>query len=469
MGKIAKSLTEAIHRSNLKSGMTVSFHHHLRAGDHVLNMVMDAIAQQGLTNIKVNASALHASHAPLVTHINNHVVSEIETAYMSSEVGKSISQGILETPVIFRTHGNRASSIISGESKIDVAFIAASICDQDGNCSGIYGKSAFGSLSYAMADAEHAGYKIVITDNLSQAPVEHPSIAGNKIDCIVVVDSIGDPAGILSNTTVLTKSPTRLKIARDTVDAMDALGIIQPGMNYQAGAGGISLAVTKYLYDIMKQRHITGGSCIGGITGYMVEMLHENNFHQLLDAQSFDLAAVQSLRDDPHHVEISTAEYASPDIHSAVDNLDAVILGATEIDFDFNVNVHTDSFGQIMGGSGGHTDAAAGSKLTVIVAPALRGRIGAVKEHVTTISTPGKYIDLFISEFGIAVNPRRPELKARLTASGLKLTEIQEQYQMAVRLTGTPRPIEPGAKTVAKVLGRDGKLLDTIRSRNTPL
>lgn len=316
---------------------------------------------------------------------------------------------------------------------------------------------------------KHAGYKIVITDNLSQAPVEHPSIAGNKIDCIVVVDSIGDPAGILSNTTVLTKSPTRLKIAQDTVDAMDALGIIQPGMNYQAGAGGISLAVTKYLYDIMKQRHITGGSCIGGITGYMVEMLHENNFHQLLDAQSFDLAAVQSLRDDPHHVEISTAEYASPDIHSAVDNLDVVILGATEIDFDFNVNVHTDSFGQIMGGSGGHTDAAAGSKLTVIVAPALRGRIGAVKEHVTTISTPGKYIDLFISEFGIAVNPRRPELKARLTASGLKLTEIQEQYQMAVRLTGTPRPIEPGAKTVAKVLGRDGKLLDTIRSRNTPL
>lgn len=463
MGKIAGSIAEAIERSGLKSGMTVSFHHHLRAGDYVLNMIMDVIAQQGLTDIKINASALHPSHAPLVTHIKNHVVTGIETAYMSSEVGKCISEGILETPVVFRTHGNRASSIISGESRINVAFIAASVCDSDGNCSGRYGPSAFGSLGYAMADADCAEYKIVITDHLTQNPVEYPSIPGNKIDCIVVVDSIGNPAGILSNTTVLTRNPTRLKIARDTVKTMDALGVIRDGMNYQAGAGGISLAVTKYLCDVMQQRDIVGGSCIGGITEHMVEMLRMKKFRRLLDAQSFDLAAVRSLREDSEHIEMSAAAYASPDIHSAVNDLDTVILGATEIDVHFNVNVHTNSFGQIMGGSGGHTDAAAGSKLTIIVAPALRGRIGVIKDCVTTISTPGNYVDLFISEFGVAVNPRRMELKRQLLAAGLSVVDIQDQYQMEIALTGKPCPIQHGPKTVANIFGRDGKLLDIIQ------
>ena len=42
--KLLSSLREAIEACGLGDGMTVSFHHHLRNGDYVLNMVMAEIA-----------------------------------------------------------------------------------------------------------------------------------------------------------------------------------------------------------------------------------------------------------------------------------------------------------------------------------------------------------------------------------------------------------------------------------------
>jgi len=48
VSKLANSLEEAIRSSGLKNGMTISFHHHLRNGDHVLNLVLDTIAKMGL-------------------------------------------------------------------------------------------------------------------------------------------------------------------------------------------------------------------------------------------------------------------------------------------------------------------------------------------------------------------------------------------------------------------------------------
>lgn len=103
-----------------------------------------------------------------------------------------------------------------------------------------------------------------------------------------------------------------------------------------------------------------------------------------------------------------------------MDSLDVAVLGATEIDTDFNVNVHTDSSGRIMGGSGGHSDAAAGSKLSIITAPLFRGRLPIVRDRVTCISTPGKDIDVLVTQAGIAVNPRREELRERLTQAGCR-------------------------------------------------
>ena len=155
--------------------------------------------------------------------------------------------------------------------------------------------------------------------------------------------------------------------------------------------------------------------------------------------------------------------YAAPGERSAVvDNLDVVILGATEIDTDFNVNVHTDSNGYIMGGSGGHSDTAAGAKLSMIIAPMFRARLPIVTDRVTCISTPGESIDVLVTQGGIAVNPRRVELKQRLVDAGLPVVDIHELKEKAERITGTPSRLPKGDRAVAEVIYRDGTLLDTI-------
>ncbi len=463
MNKVVSSLREAIELSGLKSGMTVSFHHHLRNGDYVLNMVMEQIAEMGIKDLTVNASSLFDTHAPLLDHIKNHVVRKIQTDYMAGGVGKAISQGIMEEPVEFRTHGGRPSAIELGQTPIDVAFIAAPTSDTMGNCSGKYGKSACGSLGYAYPDAMNAKKVVVITDNLVPYPLLDWSIPETYVDYVVTVDAIGDPRGIVSGTTKITRDPVGLVMASNAAKVIKYSGLLKDGFSFQTGAGGASLAAAKFLKDIMLQENIKGSFGLGGITGYMVDMLEAGCFESLLDVQCFDLKAVESIRTNPRHQEISASHYASPSARSAVvDSLDVVILGATEVDTDFNVNVHTDSNGYIMGGSGGHSDTAAGAKLSMIIAPMFRARLPIVTDRVNCISTPGKDIDVLVTQGGIAVNPKDTELKQRLVEAGLPIVDIRELKEKAESITGKPNTIAKGDHAVAKVISRDGELLDTI-------
>lgn len=156
-------------------------------------------------------------------------------------------------------------------------------------------------------------------------------------------------------------------------------------------------------------------------------------------------------------------QYASPSSRSAVvDSLDVVILGATQIDTDFNVNVHTDSNGYIMGGSGGHSDTAAGAKLSMIIAPMFRARLPIVTDRVTCVSTPGKDIDVLVTQGGIAVNPKNGQLMENLKSAGLPVIDIHELKEKTERITGTPRTLPKGDRVVADVISRDGTLLDQI-------
>jgi citrate lyase subunit alpha / citrate CoA-transferase len=461
--KSVKTLREAIALSGLKDGMTVSFHHHLRNGDYVLNMVMEEIAAMNIKGLTVNASSLFDTHLPLIEHAKNHVVRKIQTDYMSGVIGRCISKGVMEEPVEFRTHGGRPSAIELGCTPIDVAFIAAPASDSMGNCTGKYGKSACGSLGYAFPDAMNAKKVIVITDNLMPYPLLGWSIPETYVDYVVEVDAIGDPSGIVSGTTKITRDPIGLIMAADAARVIQYSGLLKDGFSFQTGAGGASLAAAKFLKEIMLKENIKGSFGLGGITGYMVEMLNAGCFESLLDVQCFDLDAVESIRSNPKHQEISATHYASPSARSAVvDSLDVVILGATEIDTDFNVNVHTDSNGYIMGGSGGHSDTAAGAKLSMIIAPLSRARLPIVTDHVTCVSTPGKDIDVVVTQRGIAVNPRNKGLSDRLKQAGLPIVDIHELKEIAERITGVPRKLEKGERAVAKVIYRDGTLLDTI-------
>ena len=462
MSKVVGSLREAISAAGLRDGMTVSFHHHLRSGDYVINMVMNEIAAMGIKNLTVNASSLFDVHAPLAEHIKSGVITKIITDYMSAGLGKYISAGIMEQPVEFMTHGGRPTAIMQGKTPIDVAFVAAPAADGDGNCTGKIGRSACGSLGYAFADAEYAKKTIIITDGLCEK-LEEPSIDGKFVDFVVCADEIGDPRGIVSGTTTITRDPVGLIMARDAADVIKYSGLLKEGFSFQTGAGGASLAAAKFLMDIMLEERIRGSFGLGGITGYMVDMLRAGCFEELRDVQCFDLKAVESIRTYPRHHEIGAFEYASPaNGHAWVNSLDAVILGATEIDTDFNVNVHTDSAGIIMGGSGGHSDTAAGAKLAMVIAPLFRARQPIITDRVNCVSTPGKDIDVLVTQYGIAVNPKNEELRDRLIRAHMPVVSIEELKAKAESLCGVPKALEHGERVVAKVIGRSGEVQDLI-------
>ena len=460
--KMIGSLREALKAMGLADGMILSFHHHLRNGDAVLNGTLDAASSLGISGLTVAASSIFPVHAPLVEHIRRGTVSRLEVNYMSGPVADFVSRGGMMEPVIFRTHGGRPRAIESGELPIDIAVVAAPSADGRGNLTGTKGPSACGSLGYAMADARCAKRVLAVTDN----PVDRvapASIDQSLVDAVVTVDSIGDPAGIVSGTTRMPRDPVALVMARYAAMAIKASGLLADGVSFQTGAGGASLAAASYLRDMMRDLGVVGSFGMGGITSHMVRFLREGLVKRLYDVQCFDLEAVKSIAEDERHVEVSASLYASPGTKGPlVDDLDVVILGATEIDLDFNVNVHTDSSGRIIGGSGGHSDTAAGAKLAVVVAPLVRSRLPIVVDRVTTVSTPGDTVDLLVTERGMAVNPARPELRETLDRAGLPVMSIGELREIALSITGIPRTYRPKGRTVGIVEYRDGRVIDRI-------
>lgn len=462
--KVLHNLEEALDKLSITDGMTISFHHHLRNGDFVLNKVMEELAARGVRDLTVAASSIFPIHAPLVEHMENGVVTGLVTNYITGPVAKAVSKGKLQKPAIMQTHGGRARAIESGDLHIDVAFLAAPTADTYGNINGVYGNAACGSLGYAVADAEYADKTIAITDNLVPYPAYPIEISQVFIDYVVQIDSIGDPKGIVSGTTKITKDPVALIIAKRASEVIKASGLVQDGMSFQTGAGGTSLAVTAELKKIMQHEGVVGSFASGGITGYLVEMLEEGLFRTLFDVQCFDLKAIESYRDNPTHQFMSASMYGNPHTKGAVvNNLDIVILGATEIDTDFNVNVTTGSNGMIMGGSGGHSDTAAGSKLAIVVTNLMKARLPIIKDKVMTITTPGESIDVVVTERGIAVNPRRVDLLEKLRSTKLPLMTIHELKLLAERITGVPKAFAPSEEIVAVVEYRDGSVIDVVK------
>lgn len=202
----------------------------------------------------------------------------------------------------------------------------------------------------------------------------------------------------------------------------------------------------------------------GGITAYFVEMLNEGLFRALFDVQDFDLVSVASAGSNPKHMAMSGSLYGNP--HTCgpvVNNLDIMILGATEIDTDFNVNVVTGSDGTIMGASGGHNDTAAGSKISIVVTNLLKGRLCVLRDKVTTVTSPGETIDVLVTDRGIAVNPRRSDLLEKLKDSKLPIMDIRTLKGIGEKLAGKPDPIAFTDKVVAVVEYRDGTVIDVVR------
>jgi len=462
--KLLDNLEEAIVKSGLKDGMTISFHHHFREGDYILNMVLDIIAKLGIKDLTLASSSLGSIHKPLIEHIKSGVVTKITTSGLRGALAEEISRGLMKEPVIIRSHGGRARAIEAGDIKIDVAFLGAPSSDEYGNASGSRGVANCGSLGYAKVDAQYADKVIIITDCLVDFPNMPASIPQTNVDYVVKIDKIGDPAGIASGATRFTKNPKELLIAEYASKAIIESGYFKDGFSFQTGTGGSSLAVSRFLRDEMIKREIKASFALGGITKPMVEMHEEGLIKHLFDVQGFDLSAVNSIDKNPMHHEVDASFYANPHNKGCIANkLDVVVLSALEIDTDFNVNVMTGSDGVLRGASGGHCDTAASAKMTVIVSPLIRGRIPCVVDSVNTVITPGESIDLLVTEVGIAVNPRREDLVERFKKMSIPTYTIEELKEKAEAVVGVAEKIEYEEQVIAIVEYRDGSIIDVVR------
>ncbi|MCK1207310.1 citrate lyase subunit alpha [Streptococcus uberis] len=463
--KLLSSIREAIEKTGLKDGMTISFHHHFREGDYVMNMVLEEIANMGIKNISIAPSSIANVHEPLIDHIKNGVVTNITSSGLRDKVGAAISSGIMENPVVIRSHGGRARAIAAGDIHIDVAFLGAPSSDAYGNANGTKGKATCGSLGYAMIDAKYADQVVIITDTLMPYPNTPISIPQTDVDYVVVVDAIGDPEGIAKGATRFTKNPKELLIAEYASKVITNSPYYKEGFSFQTGTGGASLAVTRYMREQMIKDGIKASFALGGITNAMVELLQEGLVEKIMDVQDFDHPSAISLDQNSQHYEIDANMYASPlSKGSVINQLDTCVLSALEVDTDFNVNVMTGSDGVIRGASGGHCDTAFAAKMSLVISPLVRGRIPTFVDQVNTVITPGTSVDVIVTEIGIAINPNRQDLVDHFKDLKVPQYTVEELKEKAYAIVGQPDPIEYGDKVVALIEYRDGSLIDVVRN-----
>lgn len=460
--KVVPTLWEALRRCGLCDGMTISTHHHLRDGDLISNKIFELASEMGVKDLVWFPSASFPCNDPVIKYLDDGTINRIEGS-MNGPIGRYVSEGKMKGTAVLRSHGGRVQAIQDGEVKIDIAVLAAPSADCFGNAKGTGGSSACGVIGYAKADSMYAGKVIVVTDNLVDLPCFPMEIEGNYVDFVVVVDKIGIPEKIVSGTTQITKSPDRLLIAELTASFLEKSGILKDGVTMQAGAGGTSLAIAVFVHQILKDKGWRSKFGFGGSTKYMVKMLEEGQMGCILDAQAFDLEAVKSIENNPDHIAYSV--YNAYNYHSKgnlTSMMDIVILGATEVDLNFNGNVVTHSDGYLLHGIGGWQNCLH-ARNVILALPLFRDRIPVIVDEVTTLCGPGELIDVIITERGIAINPLRQDLLDSVKGSSLPLKTIKELKDEAEKICGIPRKPQFDEEIVAAVKWVDGTVIDVVR------
>lgn len=464
--KRTPTLAEALRRAGLRDGMRVSTHHHFRDGDLTAEQLFEAAESLGVRDLTWFPSAVFPSHARLIPYLELGVIRSIEGS-LNGPLGDYATQGKMRGPAVLRSHGGRYRALQDGDVRVDIAVIAAPCADAFGNANGLSGPAACGPLGFAAGDAQYADHVIVATDHLVPFPCLPWHIQGNWVDQVVVLDRIGDPAKIVSGTTRVTRSPDRLRIAELAAKFVAVTGIMRPGFSFQAGAGGTSLAFAAFLADHMRASGVTAGFVRGGGTEVLVGMLQEGLTPCILDGQCFDLAAVRSMATDPRHV--ATSPFTSYNHHGRgnfASMVDVAVLGATEVDLDFNANVVTHSDGRLQHGIGGWQDALFAG-CSILAVPSFRNRLPVVRDRVTTLCAPGEMVDVVVTERGVAVNPRRTDLIESASDAGFPLTTLAELQAGAEALCGKPDVPPLTDDVFGLVTWVDGTVIDALRRPET--
>ncbi len=169
------------------------------------------------------------------------------------------------------------------------------------------------------------------------------------------------------------------------------------------------------------------------------------------------------MRDNPRHVATSpftSYNYNGKGFFGTL--LDAVVLGATEVDVNFNANVVTHSDGRLLHGIGGWQNCLF-SNCTILAVPSVRDRIPVIVDEVTTLTGPGDLIDVVATERGLCINPKRKDLLDAVKGSGLPIKDIRELQKETYDICGgKPNPPKRSDEPVAVVKWVDGTVIDSV-------
>ena len=168
------------------------------------------------------------------------------------------------------------------------------------------------------------------------------------------------------------------------------------------------------------------------------------------------------MRENAGHV--NTSPFTSYNYHGKgnfAQFVDVVILGATEVDVNFNANVVTHSDGYLLHGIGGWMNCLF-SKCVILPIPLFRDRMPVICDEVTTICGPGELIDVIVTERGIAINPLRPDLNEKMKGSPLPIKSLHELKAEAEKICGKPQKARLTDEVVAVIKWVDGTVIDSV-------
>ncbi len=459
--KRVADLKDELVKKGMKEGKGISTHHHFRNGDLIANQIFDIAKELGVKDLVWVPSASFPCHQHLIQYLEDGTIHHIEGS-MNGPLGRFTSRGNMKGTGILRSHGGRYQAIQDGDVVIDIAVIAAPTADAFGNATGDRGDAACGLLGFALGDSQYADKVVVVTDNIVPFPCIPWQIQGNYVDYVVEVEKVGIPEKIISGTTNITKSPDRLLLAEMSAQFCDEAGIIKDGFSFQAGAGGTALSIGIYFSEMLKERGMKARFARGGSNKYLVKMLEDGLTDFILDGQTFDLEGVRSMRENWNNV--NTSPFTSYNYHGKgnfASMIDVVILGATEVDVNFNANVVTHSDGYLLHGIGGWQNCLA-SKCVILPIPLFRDRIPVIVDEVTTLCGPGELIDVIVTERGIAINPRRTDLIEKLKGSKLPIKTIEELKDEAEKICGKPEKAKFKDNVIAVIKWVDGTIIDSV-------
>src|SRR5258708_17090204 len=142
--KRVPDLESALRKCGLRDGMVISNHHHLRDGDRVALMMLEAAAKIGVKDLLWFPSASFPSQKAAIELMQSVVIHHIEDS-MNWPLADYCTQGNMRGLGVLRSHGGRWQAIQDGEVHIDIAASAAPTADPFGNADRSHGKSASGT------------------------------------------------------------------------------------------------------------------------------------------------------------------------------------------------------------------------------------------------------------------------------------------------------------------------------------